>query len=499
MRFRRTAILIVAILAVGVWGWVAWGRLIAVIVPADVEWVVGNTAPSPLQDASLCAYRPPAAPSFQTMPVVVGRMLYLTTATTTAAIDATNCRQIWRYTRRPRTAMGWPNNRGVAVAGGVVYRGTVDGYLMALDAATGALRWERRVADIRRLESLAIAPLVWDSLIFIGPAGSENAIQGWIGAFRVRDGSQAWRFPLVERTTWRVPNGVVTGGGGVWGVLSIDSATGTLYVPTGNPAPDLAGDLREGANLYTNSIVALDAHSGALRWYRQVVSHDTHDRGLTQARVVGNRVITAGKHGIVDALDAATGSVIWETAVVKQFAPTAPPTVTGTYACPGIYGGTLWNGPAVDGNTVYVQSVEFCGKFVRLKRVRYRPGSSYVGGVFDGDIETWGGSVTALDLRTGAIRWQYRDRDPMFGGIVVVDSIVYAGTLRNGVVALGVADGAPRFRLIADRSVGGGLVSYTVDSTRYLAVPNGAASFQFPGAQAGPPTISVFDLSRLRR
>ena len=271
----RRFIWIFAVLNTALLLWFGWTMIRP---PAVVESARGPDDRT-TADAHRCSWELPArTPSFQAMPVVVGRVLYVTSATMTAAVDATDCQLLWRYTRRPYDTRGWQNNRGVAVRDGVLYRGTVDGYLMALDAETGALRWERKVA---REGMLSVAPVVWDSLVFIAPAGSELAIQGWVGAFRARDGAKVWRFPLIDRATWRVPNRVVTGGAGVWGMMSIDTVTGTLLVPTGNPVPSLAGDLREGANLYTNSVVALNARTGALRWFRQLVPNDTHDRGVT--------------------------------------------------------------------------------------------------------------------------------------------------------------------------------------------------------------------------
>src|SRR4029450_10553814 len=153
----------------------------------------------------------------------------------------------------------WRPNRGVALKDGRVYRGTADGYLLALDAADGRLLWARKVADTAAGETLTMAPLVVDDRIIIGPAGSENAIKGWVGSFRAEDGQPMWRFNIVPGKgdpgfeTWKTDAGIPLGGGAVGTRLALDTARGHLFVATTNPAPDFPSDLRGDKNLYTNT------------------------------------------------------------------------------------------------------------------------------------------------------------------------------------------------------------------------------------------------------
>src|SRR5260221_4694081 len=117
--------------------------------------------------------------------------------TSTVALDAATCRLKWRHTWEPRATGGWARNRGVAIKDGRVVRGTPDGYLLALNAETGALLWARHVATPADGETFTMAPVLFEDLVLIGPAGSENNLHGWVGAFLAPDGSPVWRFNTV--------------------------------------------------------------------------------------------------------------------------------------------------------------------------------------------------------------------------------------------------------------------------------------------------------------
>ena len=164
----------------------------------------------------------------------------------------------------------------------------------------------------------------------IGPAGSENGVSGWVGAFRLSDGQNIWRFQTVAKGddpgsgTWKNPRNIPLGGGAVWTPFSLDAEKAELFVAVSNPAPDLPAHLRPGENLYTNSIVALNARTGALLWYKQTVPNDSHDWDLTQVSPlfeanVGGRdaklVATVGKDGMLRTLDRATKQALYETPV----------------------------------------------------------------------------------------------------------------------------------------------------------------------------------------
>jgi alcohol dehydrogenase (cytochrome c) len=135
-----------------------------------------------------CVYQAGDLRPFHTNPLVYRGVMYLTTSQATIALDAATCRVQWRHFWRPKAKENWPQSRGVALKEGVVIRGTSDGYLLALDALTGRLLWERAAADAERGETFTMPPVVFEDLVIIGPAGNEVPVRGWVGAFRVATG-----------------------------------------------------------------------------------------------------------------------------------------------------------------------------------------------------------------------------------------------------------------------------------------------------------------------
>jgi alcohol dehydrogenase (cytochrome c) len=248
----------------------------------------------------VCAYQLNTNATMQNGPIVYQGTMYVTNATHTAAINAATCEKIWTYDWAPKDRMVWGNNRGVAIRDGYVVRGTADGYLLAIDSANGNLLWARQVADPWLGETFTMPPMIYDDMILIGPAGSENAISGWVGAFSIHDGEELWKFQTVPEATagggetWGNPENIPLGGGAVWTPLSMDLELGELYAAVTNPAPDLPAYLRPGENLYTNNIIALDVRTGELNWHKALVPNDDHDWDLTQV----SPVLKAGRDNV---------------------------------------------------------------------------------------------------------------------------------------------------------------------------------------------------------
>ncbi len=464
-----------------------------------------------------CLYQLGEPRNFQTGPVVHDGVMYLTGVRTTAAIDAATCRQIWRHQWQPRDREVWPNNRGVALQDGYVVRATPDGYLVALDAEDGRLLWARQVADPWRGETFTMAPLVYDGMILVGPAGSENAISGWVGAFRLTDGTAIWRFETVPGASrsggpsWGNPAGIPIGGGAIWTPLSLDPDRGELYVAVTNPAPDLPIELRPGPNLYTNSIVALDVRTGELRWYDQLVPEDEHDWDVTQVSpiysesvdgVMRNLVATAGKDGMLRVLDRDRKARVFEAPVTTRENVDAPVTTEGTRACPGILGGVEWNGPALHPGTrsLVTPAVDWCYTFrdFEASEVRYVEGSEYLGGEVEpaGERTGW---LTSVDAATGRIRWKYHSPDAMVGAVTTTGGgLVFAGELTGDFIALDADSGEVLYRFNTGGAIGGGVVSYAVDGRQYVAVASGRPSGYWWGDNPGSGTVVVFSLPRDR-
>ena len=457
----------------------------------------------------VCTYQVGEISNFQTGPLAYNGVMYITTLHATIAVDAATCRPIWRHDWPGFDADVWGNNRGVALKDGRVVRATSDGYLMALDAANGQLLWARHVASGAIGETFTMAPMIYDDLILIGPAGSENAIKGWIGAFRLSDGEPVWRFNIVPKEgepgyeTWAETDEFPLGGGAVWTPFTLDTEAGLLFVAGTNPAPDFPAELRGGDNLYTNALIALDVRTGELAWYDQMVPADDHDWDLTQVSplietsvdgVERSLIVTVGKDGILRTLDRDTHERLYETPVTTITNAEAPVTVEGTHACPGILGGVEWNGPAYNPGTnlIYTPAVDWCGTFYSTNEPRYVEGAIYLGGTYttDPDMQGW---VTAVNASDGTVAWRYRSPTPMIAAVTTTaGGLVLTGELTGDFLVLDAASGEELYRFNTGGPMGGGVVSYEVEGRQYVAVMSGLPSPFWVSEHSGSPTVLVF-------
>ncbi len=425
--------------------------------------------------------------------------MYLTAGNATIALDATTCDVRWRHDWDMKARPGCPQNRGVAIKDGLAIRGTSDGFLIALDMADGTLRWERQAADSSRGESFTMPPLVYDDLVIIGPAGSEFGVRGWVGAFRLVDASPVWKFNTVPEPgepgseTWSDPGDSLVGGGAVWTPFGFDPESGRVFVPVSNPAPDFFSEVRLGDNLYTGSIVVLDARSGELDWYYQAVPHDVHDYDQTQATPLfsttidgerRNAVVTVGKNGILHTLDRTTHEHLYEVPITRRENVSAPITVAGTRACPGLFGGVEWNGPAYNPllDALYVPAVDWCATFKRAEELQFIAGRLYLDGswIMD-DFNDARGQLTAIDAGTGAVRWRYQSPMPMLASVTTTSAgLVLTGELTGDFLVLDGDDGTVLRRIDTGRSIQAGIVSYAIDGRQYIAVMAGNTSALWP-------------------
>ena len=460
-----------------------------------------------------CAFQLGEQSNFQAGPLVYRGRMYVTGVRTTVALDATDCSVLWKHEWTPRTREVWRNNRGVALKDGYLVRATSDGYLLSLNAANGQLIWARRAADTGIGETFTMAPLIFEDKILIGPAGSENGVSGWVGAFRLNDGQRVWRFETVAKGTdpgagtWKNPRNIPLGGGAVWTPFSLDAEKAELFVAVSNPAPDLPAHLRPGENLYTNSIVALNARTGALLWYKQPVPNDSHDWDLTQVSPlfeanVGGRdvklVATVGKDGILRTLDRATKQALYETPITTIENVDVPVTSKGTHACPGIFGGVEWNGPAYNPLTkmLYTPAVDWCGTFRASPddEVKLTAGAIYLGGTYQPDQKKQGW-ISAVDAVTGEPRWKYQSPQPVVGAVTTTaGGVVFSGELTGHFLALDASTGKVLLRFQTGGPIGGGIISYEISGKQHVAVMSGRPSAFWWGDHAGSPTVFVFTL-----
>jgi len=456
----------------------------------------------------VCSVKLPEAGPLQATPVVIGGTMYVPTSTKTYAIDAGTCAMKWTSVYTPKDTMPFPVDRGVAVDGNRVFRGEPDGHLVALDADSGKTLWDVAPAHGSKGEFLSSAPIVWNGLVYEGVAGSDWGVKGRMMAFDESNGNVAWTFTTIasgndpNAKSWGGTKSSDTGGGALWTSYTIDPATGELFIPVANPAPDFASAYRPGANLYTDSVVALDAKTGALKWYHQMVPHDVHDWDMSAAPVLytakdGRSMIAAsGKDGYIYALDRNSHNVVWRTAGVRIQNFNTAPTVKGVHICPGVLGGSEWNGPAYDAkNHLLITPMDDWCATLKLGATRYLPGKFFFGGSYEQDPNaTARGTLTATDPDTGKIVWQYKAQSPMLAGVTpTAGGVTFTGDMGSNFLVFNSVDGKLLFKDKTQGSIAGGVVTYEVNGKQYVAATSGNISRLTWGVQ-GSPSMVVYAL-----
>lgn len=471
-----------------------------------------------------CVFQLDAPVNMQAGLIEVAGTLYFTTLEDTYAIDARDCRLRWRHTYRlARRPVLDPNqvNRGVAYLDGRLFRGSNDGRLYALDAATGRELWNVAIGDPATGETFPAAPQAWNGRVFIGNAGGDNfGVTGRMMAFDAASGKRLWSADLVPDAgpasqTWPPATATVPkGGGATWTSYAIDAKRGLLYVPTGNAAPDFLKALRPGANLYTYSVVALDVRNGTLRASHQmaIAGADFHDWDVASPPELvdtsdGHQLLVeAGKNGYLYAIDRRTGKQLYRTPITRIDNAHAPLTAAGTHFCPGIMGGAEWNGPAYSPrtNAFYVNAIDWCATVETRSPAELEPrsGLPWTGaasrlhpfGVMDPQA-SWSGWLTAIDAIDGKVRWRYHAPAPMAAGVTATGGgLVFSADLRGNFLALDARDGAILWRYNTGQPIGGGVISYAVGGRQYVAVASGMNSPVSWQLDSTPARIVVFAL-----
>ncbi len=447
--------------------------------------------------------------AFHTSILQIDGVLYFTTATDTLAVDATNCKLRWRHHYVTEDEGGSPLrvNRGVAYANGKLYRGTLDDRLLAIDATTGKTIWQYQVGDPHQGEFFSAAPQIYQGLVIVGAAGGDWGTRGRVMAFDANTGRQIWRFNTIPRgdepgaESWKDAKSAQTGGGGSWTTYTLDMAAGEVFVPVGNPTPDLLPHLRPGENLYTNSLVVLDANTGKLKWYHQLLSNDGQDLDLGAAPMLyyngnGDRMVAfGGKDGYLYGVNRETHERAFKTAITTIKNAGVAPTTEGIEVCPGPLGGVEWNGPAYDKPThaIVVGSVDWCALETAEKEFKFKPGQFNLGGTFK-FADKSGGWITSVDADTGAIRWKFATPAPQVSGIVPTASgVLFAGDMAGNFYALSNADGAVLYKSQTGGAMAGGVISYLQKGKQYVAAVSGNVS-RLTFGMAGSPTLVVYAL-----
>lgn len=447
--------------------------------------------------------------NFEASPLVVDGVMYISEPPSNAtALDVRTGRPLWAYRRSLPTDIRvccGQVNRGVALLGQTVFLGTVDAHLVALDAITGRVLWDVTVADYQTGHSITVAPLVVRDKVIVGISGGEYGIRGFLDAYDPKTGSRIWRFWTVPgpgepgNETWAGDSWKI-GAAPTWVTGSYDPELNLLYWGTGNPGPDYNGSVREGDNLYSDSLLALDPDTGKLRWHFQFTPHDTHDWDSNHVPVLiedGSRklVAVANRNGFYYVLDRRTGAFVLGKAYAKQTwakgldargrpieIPGMEPTVEGKVVFPGLHGATNWMSPSYSPVTklLYVAAREE-GTTIYKGVAEYRPGAYFSAGGIRGipGVEP-SGSVKALDALTGVQRWEFPLHSPPWAGVLsTAGGLVFGGSNEGQFFALDAATGKPLWRFSTGGPITASPVSYLSEGKQYIAIAAGRGLFVF--------------------
>jgi alcohol dehydrogenase (cytochrome c) len=470
--------------------------------------------------------RAPAEPTskYEATSLVVNGILYtVQPPNVVIALDAATGRIFWTYAYSPSPAARLccgRINRGLAILGNTLFMGTIDGNLIALDARDGHQMWTTQIGKPEAGYSVTVAPLVVKNKVIAGPAGGEYGISGYLGAFDPETGKRLWRFNTVPRPgepghetwpgdTWK------HGSGSIWTTGSYDPELNLIYWGIGNPGPDWNGDVRQGDNLYTSSVIALDADTGKLKWHFQFTPQDDFDFDSTQVPVLADiswqgrprKVLLFGnRNGFFYVLDRTNGEfllgkpfakVTWASGLDAKGRPIrrGRSTPEGMLVYPNNQGATNWYNPSFSPRTelFYIPSWLDTSSVYTSRKEEYQEGRQFNGGAATHDVpalrpaavnkrlpDEGYGAIQAIDVHTGDVKWQFKMTDVTDSGVLTTASdLVFAGGREGYFYALDARTGAVLWKTMTGGQISAGPVTYTAVGKQYVSVPAGNAVFTF--------------------
>ena len=450
----------------------------------------------------------------ETTPLVVDGVMYLTQSPSNViALDASTGSQFWTYEHTLPEKLSLccgRQNRGVAILGETLFLGTLDAKLIALDAKTGAVQWEAQSADPATGYSKTAAPLVIGDKVISGIAGGEYGIRGFLDAYDADTGELVWRFYTIpgegepHNDTWE-DDSWKTGGAPTWITGAYDPDLNLVYWGTGNPGPDWNGEAREGDNLYSDSVVALDADTGELKWYFQFTPHDVHDWDATQIPILidiefdgrpRKLMLFPNRNAFFYVLDRVTGEFLRGTAFAKQTwaeridengrpirIPGMLPNEEGVLVYPSVNGAANWWSNTYSPRTelLYVVTYDGADTFY-IGEDEYVPGEMFVGGAPERYVpqETYASMIRALEPRTGDTRWEFPLQPKTQSGLLSTASdLVFGGSVDGYFYALDAVNGTELWRINVGGNVKAAPISYMVGTVQYVTVAAGNSILTF--------------------
>jgi len=453
--------------------------------------------------------------NLQVTPVVSEGVMYVSAANECYALDAGSGREIWHYQRaRTKGLVGNAAggvNRGVSVSGDRLFMVTDHAHIIALNKHTGALLWETEMADWHQNYNATGAPLPVGNLVVTGTSGGDEGVRGFVAAFDQATGKEAWRWWTTPKRgepgseTWQ-GKGLEHPAGTTWMTGAYDPSLDTVYWSVGNPGPDLYGDDRLGDNLYTDSLVALDAKTGALKWHFQFTPHDVwdYDAEETPALVDTNwqgqprkLVVQANRNGFFYVLDRTNGKFLFGTQFVKNVTwatgldangrpmrvPDMEPTLDGKRVCPSLDGASNWYSTSWNPQTglYYVQTNDKCGIFTKVP-LEWEAGKGFMGGSFAPAPEPAQRLLRAIDIRTGKATWALPQTGAVnsWGGVLsTAGGVVIFGEDSGALMAADASSGKPLWSFQTSALWKASPMTYVFDNKQYVAIAAGSNIIAF--------------------
>jgi alcohol dehydrogenase (cytochrome c) len=463
-------------------------------------------------------FHPSNSERLEVTPVVVNGVMYVTSANDAFALDARTGRVLWHH-QRPLSAgllddAAAHKNRGVGVWRNFVYMETDDAHLLCLDARTGHLLWDVTYADKAKQYGSTSAPLIVKDEVIVGTSGGDSGVRGFVAAYDAVTGNLKWRF-------WTIPgpgefgsgswpgDSYLHGGGTTWMPGTYDAKRDTLYWTTSNAAPDFVGDSRPGDDLYTACVLALNATTGALKWYFQFTPHDLYDYDANETPVLLSAVVNgqtrdllvqANRNGFLYVLDRSDGTLLKATPFVEKLnwakgidASGRPilsgkiPSAEGTQICPSIDGATNWFSPSYNPDTgfFYVMALESCSIFFAHPQSFTQGQTLYATGTKLAPDDRAQKILLAYSVPEGKIVWRYPQSgrgNSWAGALTTAGELVFFGNDTGALEAVEARTGRSLWQFTTGQSNHASPMSYAVDGVQYVAIAAGGdvISFSLP-------------------
>ena len=454
-------------------------------------------------------YHVPKASGLRTNPIVHDGIMYITAPNEIRALDARSGRLIWAF-KDPKSKKE-AVNRGAAIMGDKVYFVTTDIYLVALDRRTGAVLWSKKYGEVDDGMVATSAPLVVKDTSLGGTAGGDTGMRGYVAALHAETGEELWRTYTIpakgEKGSETWGKYVEYGGGATWLSGTYDPETNTLFWTTGNPWPDFYGGDREGDNLYSCSLLALDADTGKMKWHFQFTPHDTHDWDAQAWPVLveipwegkpRKVVLHTNRNGFFYVLDRATGKFLRATRLVEKLdwatgidangrpvlVPGKDPTPNGNRVCPGVRGATNWMSPSFNPDTglLYAVTLEQCDIFTSSSKEPEPKKNFSGGGAGPKPIDIGQFFLRAYDPKTGAKAWEYPMTGPgesWAGTVSTAGGVIFFGDDDGQLVGVDARTGKHLWHYNMGEGLTASPITYAVDGKQYVAIASSTAIFSF--------------------